>query len=30
MILTLVWVAGIFALVGGLFEIVHAFQQRAA
>jgi uncharacterized membrane protein HdeD (DUF308 family) len=29
MILTLVWVAGIFAMVGGLFQIVHAFQQRA-
>jgi uncharacterized membrane protein HdeD (DUF308 family) len=29
MVLTLVWVAGIFALVGGLFQIVHAFQQRA-
>lgn len=29
MILTLVWVAGIFALMGGLFQIVHAFQQRA-
>jgi len=30
MVLTLVWVAGIFAMVGGLFQIVHAFQQRAA
>jgi len=29
MVLTLVWVAGIFAMVGGLFQIVHAFQQRA-
>ena len=29
MVLTLVWVAGIFALVGGLFQIVRAFQQRA-
>jgi len=30
MVLTLIWVAAIFALVGGLFQIFQAFQQRAA
>lgn len=28
MALTLVWVAGIFALVGGIFQIFHAFSTR--
>lgn len=30
MILTLVWVAAIFALAGGIAQIVHAFQARSA
>jgi uncharacterized membrane protein HdeD (DUF308 family) len=30
MAMTFVWVAGIFALVGGLFQIVRAFQTRTA
>lgn len=28
-IVTLVWVAGIFAVIGGIFQCVQAFRQRA-
>jgi uncharacterized membrane protein HdeD (DUF308 family) len=30
MIVSLVWVAAIFALVGGIFQVFRSFQQRAA
>lgn len=30
MVVTLVWVTAVFALVGGIFQVVQAFQQRAA
>jgi len=30
MVVTLIWVAAIFALVGGIFQLVHAFQLRSA
>jgi uncharacterized membrane protein HdeD (DUF308 family) len=30
MVLTLVWVVGIFAVVGGIIQIVQAFRQRTA
>ena len=29
MVLTLIWVAAIFAIVGGIFQLVQAFRQRA-
>jgi uncharacterized membrane protein HdeD (DUF308 family) len=29
MVLTLIWVAAIFAIVGGIFQIVQSFRQRA-
>jgi uncharacterized membrane protein HdeD (DUF308 family) len=29
MVVGLVWVAAIFALIGGIFQLVRAFQQRA-
>lgn len=29
MVITFVWVAAIFAIVGGIFELVQAFRQRA-
>jgi uncharacterized membrane protein HdeD (DUF308 family) len=29
MVITLVWVAAIFAIIGGIFQIVVAFQHRA-
>jgi uncharacterized membrane protein HdeD (DUF308 family) len=29
MVVTLIWVAAIFALVGGIFQIFQAFRQRA-
>jgi len=29
MVVTLVWVAGLFAIIGGVFQLVQAFRQRS-